>query len=176
MSVFYQKIGPAQLPLLQRAGRATYVPYYPHLWKAGGLEWYLDHCFGDAALQRDFADPNIEYLLASTPAEAPQTIGLLKLVLQKPVPGGWCDNALYLEKIYLMPAFFGQGIGQILLEYVLNRARALGREAVWLQVMKSGPRKVYEQAGFETVGEAPIDFELMKEEERGLWVMVRRVG
>ena len=163
----------SNLALLQYIGRATYEPYYPHLWKPGGLDWYMEHCFGDAALQRDFADPNIEYLLASN---SDQPIGLLKLLLEKPVPGGHCDNALYLEKIYLMPDFFGKGIGQKLLEYVLNRARALGREAVWLQVMKSGPRKVYEKAGFEAIGEAPIDFELMLEEERGLWVMRKKIN
>lgn len=171
-----RKLTPPDLPLLQYAGRATYEPYYPHLWKPGGLDWYMERCFGTAALQRDFADPNIEYRLAFAAADEKQIIGLLKLVLEKPAPGGLCDNALYLEKIYLMPAFFGKGIGQILLEYVLDRARALGRDAVWLQVMKSGPQQVYERAGFHTVGEAPIDFELMKEEERGLWVMMRTIN
>ncbi|MCK6694216.1 MAG: hypothetical protein L6Q97_19205 [Thermoanaerobaculia bacterium] len=42
-------------------------------------------------------------------------------------------------------------------------------------VMKSSPRQVYKKAGFETVEEASIDFEPMKEEERGLWVMMRRI-
>ena len=161
--------------MLQYAGRATYEPYYPHLWKPGGLDWYMERCFGDETLRHEMADPNIEYLLAYTTPEREELVGLLKLVLEKPVPGGLCGNALYLEKIYLMPFFFGKGIGQILIEYVLNRARALDREAVWLTVMKSGPRQVYEKAGFETVGEAPIDFDLMKEAERGLWVMMRRI-
>lgn len=136
----------------------------------------MEHCFGDEVLRHELADPNIEYLLAYTGADKKDTIGLLKLVLEKPVPGVTCANALYLEKIYLMPAHFGKGRGQLLLSYVLDRARALGREAVWLQVMKSGPRHVYEKAGFETIGEAPIHFELMKESERGLWVMLHRLN
>lgn len=136
----------------------------------------MERCFGAETLWREMADPNIEYLLAYTTPEKETLVGLLKLALEKPVPGGLCDNALYLEKIYLMPVFFGKGIGQSLLTWVAEQARALDRAAVWLTVMKSGPRQVYERAGFETVGEAPIDFELMKEEERGLWVMMRWVG
>ena len=171
-----QKLSPSDIPQLQFAGRATYEPYYPHLWKPGGLDWYMEHCFGTEVLQRELADPNIDYMLAYSGSKAEDLIGLLKLVLKKPAPGGWCTNALYLEKIYLMPAFFGKGIGQELIGYVLERARALGRTAVWLQVMKTGPRHVYEKMGFETIGEAPIDFELLKEEERGLWVMGRRLA
>jgi ribosomal protein S18 acetylase RimI-like enzyme len=174
MDLNIRKLRPADLPLLQYAGRATYEPYYPHLWKPGGQDWYMEHCFGTEILERELLDANIDYLLAYTAAGSNELVGLLKLILEKPVPGGLCANALYLEKIYLMPDFFGRGIGQELLEYVLERARALGREAVWLQVMKTGPRQVYEKAGFETVGEAPIDFDLMKEEERGLWVMWRQ--
>lgn len=135
----------------------------------------MEHCFGTEVLQRELIDPNIDYLLAYTGPDAKELIGLLKLMLKKPAPGGWCANALYLEKIYLMPAFFGKGIGQALIGYVLERARTLGRDAVWLQVMKTGPRHVYEKTGFETIGEAPIDFELMQEAERGLWVMGRRL-
>lgn len=145
---------------------------YTHLWQPGGLDWYMEHCFGIENLTAEFADANIEYLLATDQTDG-QTIGFLKLVLQKPMPGGQSANALYLEKIYLLPAFFGRGIGQNLLQFVLEKAVQLGREAVWLMVMKTGPRKVYERAGFKTVGEMPIDFELLHEHERGLWVMVK---
>ena len=163
----------ADLPLLQYIGRASYEPYYPHLWKPGGLDWYMERCFGTASLTADFADPNIEYLLATD--EAAQPIGFLKLVLEKPLPGGVPANALYLEKIYLMPAFFGRGTGQKIIQFVIEKAASLGREAVWLMVMKSGPRQVYERAGFAVVGEMPIDFERMLEHERGLWVMLKKL-
>lgn len=176
MYFHYRVMTPADLALLQDAGRATYVPHYPHLWKPGGMDWYVDHCFGTAVLERELVDPNVEYGLVYQAPDEKTLVGLLKLVLEKPVPGGRCDNALYLEKIYLMPAFLGKGIGQHLMAYVAERALALGREAVWLQVMKSGPRQAYEKAGYRTIGEAPIDFEQMKEEERGLWVMMRRLN
>lgn len=163
------------LPLLQHVGRASYEPYYPHLWKPGGLDWYMERCFGEAALRADFADPNVAYFLVTAPAADGQPVGFLKLVLQKPLPSGALASALYLEKVYLMPDYFGRGIGQRLIHFAEEKARALGREAIWLMVMKSGPRHVYERAGFRLVGEMPIDFDLMLEHERGLWVMSKNL-
>jgi GNAT superfamily N-acetyltransferase len=173
MNFQIRKLKPDDLPLLQRVGRATYEPYYPHIWKAGGLDWYMEKCFGTEVLVGEFADPNIEYLLASD-AEG-QVIGFLKLILQKPVPEQPIEKALYLEKIYLMPAFFGQGAGQKLMEWVVQKARTLGCEAVWLMVMKTGPVQAYERAGFTITGPTRFEYELLKEEERDGWVMLKRL-
>lgn len=173
MNFQIRKLTPTDLALLQRVGRATYEPYYPHIWKPGGLNWYMEKCFGTDVLAVEFADPNTEYLLATDMQG--QFIGLLKLVLKKPVPGLSIENALYLEKIYLMPAFFGKGMGQKLLEWVAEKARMLGREAVWLMVMKTGPVQAYERAGFTITGPTRFEHELLKEEERDGWVMLKRL-
>jgi len=169
----FQKMSITDLPLIQHYGRATYEPYYPHIWKPGGLDWYIERCFGTETLQAELADPNIEYLLPTDAAG--QVIGLLKLVLKKPVPDHPMENALYLEKIYLMPNFFGKGMGQRLIEWVVDQAKNLGREAVWLTVMQTGPRSAYERAGFHTIGATRYEFDILKEAERNGWVMVRTV-
>ncbi|MFN0175124.1 MAG: GNAT family N-acetyltransferase [Saprospiraceae bacterium] len=170
MPFTYQQLMVADLALTQKLGRETYEPYYPHIWKPGGLDWYMEHCFGAEILASELVDPNIEFWLAKD--EAGQSVGLLKFILQKQVPDHPIKNALYLEKIYLMPAFFGKGVGQLLMAFVKERATQLGRAAVWLMVMKNGPVWAYERAGFKTVGEVHWDFELMKEEERDGWVML----
>ncbi len=170
---FLQKLSLDDLALLQYVGRATYEPYYPHIWHPGGLDWYMERCFGTDALRHDFADPNIAYFLATD--EAAQIVGFLKLVLQKPLPNDSIPNALYLEKIYLMPYWFGKGAGQQLIEWAMEQAAALGREAVWLHVMKTGPYRAYERAGFRITGETSFDFDLLKEDLRGGWTMVRQV-
>ncbi|HNG90586.1 MAG TPA: GNAT family N-acetyltransferase, partial [Saprospiraceae bacterium] len=109
-------------PLVRYLGRATYAPYYPHCWKPGGLDWYMEHCFGQAALHLDFSDPNIRYWVAAD--EQDEIIGLLKLGLQRPIPGSDDPNALYLEKIYLLPDHFGRGWGQHLINCICDFARA----------------------------------------------------
>jgi len=158
------------LRLIQYIGRATYEPHYPHLWHPGGLDWYMDYSFGSDALRRNFDDPNTAYFLA---ANEGQVIGFVKLKLIAPLPDGSRDNALYLEKIYLLPESVGRGAGHRLIEGIVLLAAAHGREAVWLNVMKTGPIRAYERAGFRIVGETSFDFDLLKPELRGAWTMVR---
>ncbi|MDX1913003.1 MAG: GNAT family N-acetyltransferase [Saprospiraceae bacterium] len=162
----------ADLSRLQEVGRATYVPYYPHIWKPGGLEWYMEKCFGKEVLQIELNDPNLVYWLAES--DAGETIGFLKTIARKSPPPGVIlpEKAFYLEKIYLMPAYFGKGIGQELLQFAKNKALQAECNAIWLMVMKSGPVKAYEKAGFQKIGEVYWDFAPLKEHERGGWAML----
>ncbi|MCB0527012.1 MAG: GNAT family N-acetyltransferase [Saprospiraceae bacterium] len=174
MDLRIKKLTADDIPLLQYVGRATYEPYYRHIWKPGGLDWYMEYCFGAKVLGPALADPGVEYLLAGDAEGA--IVGFMKIVLQKPVPHTGILNALYLEKIYLMPDFFGKGAGQELLKWVVaEKAVPPGREAVWLEVMQSGPVRAYERAGFENIGPAYFGHELLIEHERDGWVMLKRL-
>ncbi len=124
----FQALGLNDIPLIQHLGRETYAPYYPHIWHPGGIDWYLDRCFNETILKQELSDPNYAYFAPRD--EQGQVVGLLKLVLEKPVPGNLENNALYLEKIYLMPAFFGKGAGQVLIQFTLKKAQELNRKAV----------------------------------------------
>lgn len=166
-------MGLADIQLIQSVGRATYEPYYQHIWYPGGVDWYMDRCFNTDALTEELADPNVVYYLPRD--KNGEIVGLLKLLLEKPTPDGSIDNALYLEKIYLMPAFFGRGTGQALMAFVFEKAATLGRQAVWLMVLKNGPVQAYTRAGFQTTGEVVWEFDLLREAERGGWVMVRDI-
>lgn len=166
-------MGLADMPLIQSVGRDTYEPYYQHIWYPGGVEWYLDRCFNADSLTTELADPNVAYYLPRD--KNGEIVGLLKLLMEKPTPDGSIANALYLEKIYLMPAFFGRGAGQALMAFAVEKAAALGRQAVWLMVLKNGPVQAYARAGFQTTGEVVWKFDLLREAERGGWVMVREI-
>ncbi len=173
MSFSYSQLTISESSILQTVGRQTYEPYYSHLWKPGGVDWYMERCFGLETLSSELLDSGIEYWLAKD--ESGNIAGFLKLLLNKPLPDNGLENALYLEKIYLMPAFFGNGNGRIMMEFVRQRAIALRREAIWLMVLKSGPVKAYESAGFQIVGEVHWDFELLLPAERSGWVMMQEV-
>lgn len=168
-----RKLSQADIERIQSVGRATYEPYYPQNWKPGGLDWYMERCFGTASLLKELADPNIEYFVPTD--ENGATVGILKLVLLQASPDGSVENALYLEKIYLMPDFFGKGVGQKLMNWVVEKAAGLGREAVWLLVLDSGPVQAYEKAGFKEIGKVRWEFELLKEEKRGGLLMLKKL-
>lgn len=155
---------------LQEIGINSYLPHYAHLWKTGGAQWYLEHCFGNEILQRELNDDNIEYYIASAEQK---NIGILKLVLDKLIPDSEDKSGLYLEKIYFVKEWTGKGAGRELIKFVLEKARELKRDCVWLMAMDTSEKPIaaYEKSGFSIYSRTRLDFELMKEEFRGMVVM-----
>lgn len=166
----FQKAKIADLIQVQNIGAQSYLPHYPHLWKPGGVEWYLERCFGDSALESELQDPNVEYYLISNNSE---NVGLLKLVLRKPLPDSDVENALHFEKLYFVENYTGKGFGQRFIRYAVERARELRRDCVWLTAMDTSakPMAAYERAGFRLHTRFQLDFEMMKPEFRGMVVM-----
>jgi diamine N-acetyltransferase len=165
-----EKAGFKDLRRLQIIGERSYTPHYSHLWKPGGVEWYMQRCFSDAALEKEFCDENVEYYIVS---EEGKDIGILKLILQKPVLSSEIGNALYLEKIYFIKEWTGKGVGRKLIEFAFERAKELSRDCVWLMAMDTSDKPIaaYERAGFQVHSRTKLDFEIMKEEFRGMVVM-----
>lgn len=166
-----KKAGLENLKELQEIGIESYLPHYQHLWQPGGIEWYMQHCFGDEVLQKELLDENIEYYIVAD--DENQSIGILKLVLQKPMPGSDVENALYLEKVYFIKEWTGKGAGQELLNFSINRAKKLSRECIWLMTMDTSLKPIasYERAGFTIHSRNRHASELIKEELRGMVVM-----
>jgi GNAT superfamily N-acetyltransferase len=155
---------------LRDIGIESYVPHYAQMWKPGGLQWYLNRCFSDEFLQKELVDANVEYYIISSEE---QNIGILKLVLRKPLPASDIENALYLEKIYFIKEWTGKGVGRELMNFTFDRAKELNRDCVWLVAMDTAdkPVRAYENVGFTIHCHEFLDFELMKDEFRGTFVM-----
>ena len=165
-----KKASPADLRELQDIGIRSYLPHYTHLWKEGGVDWYMRRCFADEVLQLELSDPNIEYYIVNAKG---RNIGILKLVLQKSLFDSDVENALYLEKIYFVKEWTGMGVGRELMEFASNRAKALNRDCIWLMAMDTSEKPIaaYKRAGFVIHSRTRLDFEVMKEEYRGMVVL-----
>lgn len=165
-----KKANLADLSELREIGIRSYLPHYAHLWKEGGADWYMRRCFADKVLQRELIDSNIEYYIIS--AEC-QNIGILKLVLHKPLPNSNVENALYLEKIYFIKEWIGKGVGREFMQLAFNRAQELNRECVWLMAMDTSEKPIaaYQRAGFVIHARTRLDFEMMKKKYRGMIVL-----
>lgn len=154
-------------------GCQTYLPHYPHLWEEGGVEWYLDKCFNDRQLEMDLANPSLSYYAICLDG---QEVGLLKLVRNKAPFGLNPDVSLYLEKIYFLKEFTGQGLGQKTIAWVFEQAHHCSITTVWLMAMDSSHKAIasYEKAGFQQIGTTRLDdeeFQLMKPEFRGMVIL-----
>ena len=172
MSLKIRKVGLEHLEELRDIGVDSYVPHYAHLWKPSGMKWYLERCFGNEFLENELLNPNVEYYIAE---ETDINIGMIKLVLKKPLPNSDVENALYLEKIYFVKEWTGKGVGRQLINFALSRARELNRHCVWLMAMDTSAKPIaaYEKAGFTISSYTRLsdEFELMREEFRGMAVM-----
>ena len=172
-----RKVELSDLQELQDIGSKTYLDHYMYLWKPGGVDWYINRCFGDEVLQNELKDANIEYYIIENAGEA---IGMMKIVLKKAVPDSDIENALYLEKIYFVKEWTGKGAGKETIEFVLRRAGELGRDCVWLKAMDTSlkPIAAYKNAGFTIHSRAVLgdEFELMEEAFRGMIVMKNCFG
>ncbi|MFN7119004.1 MAG: GNAT family N-acetyltransferase, partial [Saprospiraceae bacterium] len=63
-------------------------------------------------------------------------------------------KALMLHRIYLIKAFWGQQVGSLLLQQVINFAKSAGYEWLWLVVWEENRQalRFYEKWGFEHFG------------------------
>jgi putative acetyltransferase len=90
------------------------------------------------------ADGGALFLAESTPEATPAgTIALRRLN----------HSAGEVKRLYLRPAFRGRGLGRYLLEHVIERARAIGYEALYADTLPSmrNALGLYARLGFETV-------------------------
>ncbi len=165
-----RKVGLPNLLELRDIGIESYIPHYSQLWKPHGLEWYLERCFGVEFLQNELVDENVEYYII---AAEEHNIGILKLVLRKLLPDSDVENALYLEKIYFIKEWTGKGVGREVMDFVFQRAREINCGCIWLVAMDTAEKPIaaYKKAGFEIHAHQFLDFELMKDEYKGTFVM-----
>ncbi|WP_439881816.1 GNAT family N-acetyltransferase [Pontibacter sp. MBLB2868] len=153
---------------LQDIALNSYGDHYLYLWHDGGM-WYIDKCFSDAALKKELEDPNAALFLVYADDEL---VGFLKFNIDKGFEAYSEKEALELERIYLLKRASGKGIGKALVDFTKQFARERNKKVIWLKAMDSSKSvDFYEQNGFEKCGTHTLDFEAMKEEYRGMYVM-----
>jgi diamine N-acetyltransferase len=165
--------------------KKCYAPHYAHLWLDGG-DWYTETMYTAEKLAAEMTDPNVIYFIVSNEKE---DLGYMKLKFDYPLSKGEgfsvgagkgseidLPNALYLDRIYLTENAVGKGIGTKLIEKSVEIARNIGKSAIWLAAMDSSRAvEMYEKMGFVTCGTWRLDFEKLKDEYRGMLLMVKQL-
>jgi ribosomal protein S18 acetylase RimI-like enzyme len=132
---------------LQKIGKQTFYETFAAENTLENMTTYLDEGFSIEKLTTELNDENAEFYFASFDSNV---IGYLKLNFGLSQSELQNDNALEIERIYVLKEFYGKNVGQLLFEKALHIAREKNANYVWLGVWEKNPRAInfYKKNGF----------------------------
>lgn len=163
-----RKLDAADAAFLSALATEAYSQHYANTWTDGGT-WYMQTFLSADRLRKELQERCAAFYAIYQQEKA---VGFLKLNENKPRPGT-AENALEIERIYLTSNSNGNGIGTVVLEWVIEFARSKAIPILWLKVMDTSPAAVhfYQKIGFRICGTHHVHFEQKKEGMRGMFIM-----
>jgi GNAT superfamily N-acetyltransferase len=152
----------------------SYKDFYLYLWHDDGT-WYIDHSFAPSVLEKELNNRNHAFFLLN---EKGVPAGFLKLNIDQPLKGYEQYNCIELERIYFIRSATGKGYGRQVMEFCFDYSRKLKKDIIWLKAMamdSSDAILFYKKSGFEICGSHSLDFPQMKQEFRGMSILMKRL-
>lgn len=143
-------------------------------WNDGGLEWFINREFSNERLLSDLSDKNIEYYFIT---HKEQQVGFIKIKSNVSV-NFHVENAIELEKIYVLPTCKGLGIGKLALNDVIKKMEERRKKNLFLCVIDTNINAIafYEKMGFKFHSKTILDLPYFKEELKGMHRMVKKLN
>ena len=115
------------------------------------LAHYMRQAFNVEQIAAELAEPSSIFLIAELDGKP---AGYSKLIVDNIEPGVTAERPVELSRLYSHQEYLGKGVGQNLMDACFERARADGRDVMWLGVWEYNPRaqRFYEKNGFRVVG------------------------
>ena len=146
-----RKINIDDLETLRNLSIQTFKETFEEVNTEEDMQKYLDENLSIEKLKTELENPNSEFYFAENNDEI---LGYLKLNFKDAQTEKLEENHFEIERIYVLKAFLGQKIGQILFDKAIEIGREKNLEYVWLGVWEENHRaiKFYEKNGFEIFG------------------------
>lgn len=150
------KVKPNEIVLLQKIGRQTFQETFSDSNSEENMKNYLEEGFSDEKLTLELHNKDSEFYFATHDNEI---IGYLKINFGESQTELKDKKALEIERIYVVNAFHGKRVGQLLYDKAITIAKEKGVEYVWLGVWEENVRAIrfYTKNGFE-----PFDKHIFK--------------
>ena len=150
-------------------GIQAYQEHYTYLWKDADTRPYLHDNYTPEVVTKDLENPNFEQFLIEWKGNF---VGVLKIVRDAAVQDFSSDEALLIEKIYLLSKYSGLGIGKQCLNTVYEIASTMGKKVVWLDTMKNGRAlSFYIDLGFQIIGVKNLLYPSVLEDQKAMYVL-----
>ena len=145
--IVINKIGNEQIDQLQQIGRLTFSETFAESNSAENMAKYLDEAYSYEKLNAELNDPNSIFYFAMMGQDV---IGYLKLNMGASQTEVKDNNALEIERIYVLKSFQGKRVGQLLFDKATQIAKEQNAVFVWLGVWENNKRALqfYTKNGF----------------------------
>jgi GNAT superfamily N-acetyltransferase len=164
----------SEAKLLSDMAKEIYIPHYPYLWEAGGVDWYInEYAYPVEKIQAELNDENNLHFIAYMHEEP---VGYLKININTKTKGYHSIEAMELGRIYLFENIVQKGIGKQLMQFVIALAKEHNKKIIVLKAMDSAKHALqfYQKFGFKIAHSFRLPdstFHLMKAEFRGMFIL-----
>ena len=136
-----------EIDQLQQISKQTFAETFSSGNSEANMNDYLENSFSAKKLQDELNDPNAEIYFVELDK---QVIGYLKVNFGQSQTEIKDDNALEIERIYVLSKFHGKKIGQLLYDKAMQISKQRNVDYVWLGVWEENLRAIrfYEKNGF----------------------------
>ena len=165
-----RKINIDDLEALRNLGIQTFKETFEEVNTEEDMQKYLDENLSLERLKSELENLDSEFYFIENENK---NLGYLKLNFGNAQTEKVEENYFEIERIYVLKAFLGQKIGQILFDKAIEIGREKNLEYVWLGVWEENHRaiKFYEKNGFEIFGKH--DFVLGKDVQTDLLMKLK---
>ncbi|MEM7484647.1 MAG: GNAT family N-acetyltransferase [Bacteroidota bacterium] len=154
-------------------GTKSYKEHYLHLWEGENPTPYIEKSFTADIVKTELEDANMVHFLVKTDDII---LGIVKLVKDCDLDELSAEDALLIEKIYLLREFSGKGYGKKTIQLIEAYAKDLKKKIVWLDTMKKANAiNFYLKRGFQIKRESELTLEGVKPSESGMWILTKSI-
>lgn len=153
-------------------GRRLFADTFSSANKPENMETYLDEAHKLPLQLKELSSPHWQTFMAF---DGETAVGYAQLRQEGKVYDFiQDDDAIELHRIYVDKTYQGKGVGKLLIDACLAKARELNKKTIWLGVWEFNPKAIafYERLGFYTVGSHI--FKLGEQEDTDL-VLVKKL-
>jgi ribosomal protein S18 acetylase RimI-like enzyme len=142
-----ERITEKDLVKLQQISIQTFHESFSALNSEENMSDYLTTSFSSDKLSAELGNQSSQFYFAIVEAEV---VGYLKLNLGQAQTEIKDDQALEIERIYVLQAFHGKKVGQFLYDKAIQVAKQINASYVWLGVWENNHRALsfYKKNGF----------------------------
>ena len=145
--IVINKIGIEQIELLQQIGRQTFEETFAESNSAENMAKYIEEAYSYEKLSAELNNPDSFFYFAMLDEKA---IGYLKLNMGGSQTELKDNDALEIERIYVLKSFQGKKVGKMLFDKSIQIGKEQNAAFVWLGVWEENKRAIefYSKNGF----------------------------